>query len=857
LTFQEGNSSQAVARSTGLRRALFAVNPVWWLNAVIAGAALALFLGVVGDLRPLADPHLPWWALAIGFLIAERCVVHFEFRRSAHTFSFGDVPLVFGLLFAGGFDLIVGGLVGTALALMLERDTPRVKLLFNVAQFGLAACLAATVLHGLASPNDELGPKVWVATLLATETSAAVAVVLIGTAISLSRETMDRTKLVQMLTMDFVVTITNTTLALAGALFLATEPRAIPLLLVPAATVFLAYRAYIAQRQRHERLEFLYEATRMLSRSSEVVLALEGLLAKTLEAFRAEMGEIVLFGSDGSPSLRTTLGPGDHKESMQTMDEGVAEELRSLVSSRTPAVRISRPFRTERLRRYLDGRLVTDAMVAMLPGERRVIGTIMLANRFGVIRSFGDEDLKLFEVLANNASVALQYDRLEQAVLQLRELQEQLHHQAFHDPLTNLANRSLFANRVKDALARGAQDLAVFFIDADDFKTFNDSFGHAAGDELLVAIADRLRESVRPSDVIARLGGDEFAVMVDNSERAYRGAISVAERILKAFQEPVRAGSELVSVHLSIGIATTRDSHSADELIRYADLAMYQAKEAGKGRFELFHPRMREAVLKRHDLKEELRQAMERDQVTLEYQPIVVLATGEIAAAEALVRWDHPGRGRLLPSEFVPLAEETGLIIAVGNTVLEQACSQARAWQEANGDSNPLAIHVNLSAVELHDRSLADRILSVLYNVGIEPQRLVLEITESLLQDVDVSASSLRRLRDVGVRLALDDFGTGYSSLSYLRELPLDILKIAKPFVEGVARGRRESSFARMIINLATTLGLQVIAEGIESGEELNALQDLGCELGQGFYLGAPLDARWSPFPASTPVQVG
>jgi diguanylate cyclase (GGDEF)-like protein len=856
LTFQEENSPGTLSAPAAPRTGLSAISPVWGLTGLLAVAALALFLGPVHDFPALAKPHLPWWFLAPAFLVAERCVVHLQFRRSAHSFSLGDVPLVLGLLFSTGADLIIGGVLGTAVTLMLERSIPRMKVLFNLAQFALAACLTTTVVHLLASPSDSIGPALWGAVFLATETSALITVLLIGVAIKLSHEVVNVKTITQMLSMDLVVTVTNTSLALAGALILATNPLAVPLLIVPAATVFFAYRAYLSQRERHEQLQFLYEATRMLSRAPEMVLALEGLLAKSLEAFRAELGEIVLFGSDGNPPMRTTLGPGDHKELMQPMEQGMAEELSSLVSGDKPAVRIARPFRTERLRRYLDGRLVTDAMIAMLPGEKRVIGTIMLANRFGVIRSFGEDDLKLFETLAGNASVALQYDRLEQVVLQLRELQGQLHHQAFHDPLTELANRNLFTNHVKDALSRDAE-VAVLFIDADDFKTFNDSFGHAAGDALLLAIADRLRRSVRPSDVIARLGGDEFAVMVDKRERAHLGAITVAERIMKAFEQPVRAGNELVSVHLSIGIATTADSDSADELIRNADLAMYQAKERGKGRFELFHPRMREAVVKRHDLKEELRQAMERDQVTVEYQPIVVLATGEVVAAEALVRWDHPGRGRLPPSEFVPLAEETGLIIAVGNSVLEQACQQTRAWHEAAPDSEPLAIHVNLSAVELHDPGIADRVLSALKAAGIEPERLVLEITESLIRDADASAWSLRRLRDAGVRLALDDFGTGYSSLSYLRSLPLDILKIAKPFVEGIAHGRRESSFARMIVDLASTLGLQVIAEGIESAEELEALRDLGCELGQGFYLGAPLDARKETFPPPQPAAVG
>ena len=317
---------------------------------------------------------------------------------------------------------------------------------------------------------------------------------------------------------------------------------------------------------------------------------------------------------------------------------------------------------------------------------------------------------------------------------------------------------------------------------------------------------------------------------------------------MRAFQEPVDAASETISVHLSIGIATTRDSRHADELIRNADLAMYRAKEAGKGRFESFDLAMRDAVLKRHGLKEELQRAVERGEVVVEYQPIADLVTGEVVAAEALVRWNHPGRGRLLPIEFVPLAEETGLIVALGQHVLEQACMKVRAWQLSEPGRTP-SVHVNLSAIELRDPELSATVGAVLASAGIDPTYLVLEITESQITDEDASLTALHELRSMGVRLALDDFGTGYSSLSYLRALPLDIIKIAKPFVEDMARGRQESSFVRMIIDLAHALDLHVVAEGIESEDELRALRELGCELGQGFYLARPLDLTSDPAP--------
>ncbi len=833
----------APPRGRGLAR----VSPVWALNLAVAAAAATLYVTIVRDLPALLDPHLPWWGLALAFLVAESCVVHLQFRRSAHSFTLGDVPLVFGLLFATGGDVVAGALIGSAATLVIERRLAPVKLAFNLSQFAFAASLATLVVHIVAPAAAGLEPATWAAVLLATQASAVITVLLIGLAITLSEGGLKLGTIAQMLTMDFVVTATNTCLALSGAIVVSSDARATPLLVVPALVVFLAYRAYLMERQRHERLEFLYEATRTLSRSPEMVLALEGLLERSLESFRAEMAEIVLFGSDGNPPLRTTLGPGEYKEVMEPMDEGVAAELRALVSAGAPALHIARPFGSERLRRYLDGRLVTDAMVAMLPGEDRVIGTIMLANRYGVIRSFTNEDLKLFETLANNASVALQYDRLEQAVHQLRELQEQLHHQAFHDPLTELGNRSLFIKQVKGALDKGGQEVAVLFVDLDDFKTFNDSFGHGAGDELLSAVAQRLRDSVRPDDAIARLGGDEFAVMVARERSVDESATMLAERIMKTFEHPVSAAGEIIFVHLSIGIATTHDSHDADELIRNADLAMYRAKGSGKGRHAMFDPGMRDAVLKRHGLKEELQRAVERGQLIVEYQPIVSLHSGEVTAAEALVRWNHPGRGRLLPSEFVPLAEETGMIIALGQFVLEEACRSAQLWQGVSRTGRGISVHVNLSAVELRDPTLPDTVAMALERTGLDAELLVLEITESVVQDADSSLTALTALRALGIGLALDDFGTGYSSLSYLRLLPLDILKIAKPFVEGMTRGSQETSFARMIIDLARALDLHVVAEGIESAEELEALRDLDCELGQGFYLAEPLARDEAP----------
>ena len=378
------------------------------------------------------------------------------------------------------------------------------------------------------------------------------------------------------------------------------------------------------------------------------------------------------------------------------------------------------------------------------------------------------------------------------------------------------------------------------FIDLDDFKGVNDTLGHAVGDQLLRGVASRLVRSVRSEDVVARLGGDEFAVLV----RRPSGRRARRRRARRAHAQVVRpAGhrrrASCVFVSLSIGIATSRHAHThAEELLRDADVAMYDAKEGGKRRFSVFAPAMRDSIVRRHGLKAELEHAIEQRELVVQYQPIVDLTTGKTVSVEALVRWNHPGRGRIPPLEFIPLAEETGLIVPLGRYVLEEACARV---SERHPD---LQVQVNLSAIELEHPDLLETIAGVIQRTGIAPGRLVLEVTETLLvKDAVRGAETLQQLRDIGVQLALDDFGTGYSSLSYLRNLPLDSLKIAREFVEGLAFSDHDAAFVRLIVGLAKTVGLKVVAEGIETRAQLDMLREIGCDLGQGYYFAAPMDA--------------
>jgi diguanylate cyclase (GGDEF)-like protein/PAS domain S-box-containing protein len=440
-------------------------------------------------------------------------------------------------------------------------------------------------------------------------------------------------------------------------------------------------------------------------------------------------------------------------------------------------------------------------------------------------------------------------------------LEAELTRQALHDPLTGLGNRTLFRERVGAALARAAREggvaggsgVAVLLLDLDDFKSINDSLGHGAGDTLLTTVARRLLNATRGCDAVARLGGDEFAVLVDGA-RGADAAVVVADRVLEALRRPVGLEGAEVTVSASVGIATSAHADSAEALLRDADVAMYRSKALGRGRHLTFEPAMHAAALARLQLEGELRRAVTRQPpgvaappeggFYLVYQPIVELATGEVRGVEALLRWRHPERGVVSPAEFIPLAEETGLIVPLGRWVLHAACRELGAWRRASPGAGAVRVAVNAAERQLRDPALLDDVRAALAAGGLPGEALLLEITEgALMQDPERVRDTLAALKALGVCVAVDDFGTGYSSLSYLQRFPVDVLKIDKRFVDGVAAEDGDRAIARTVIALGRTLGLRTVAEGVETEEQRAALVGLGCELGQGFLFARPLGA--------------
>jgi len=430
-----------------------------------------------------------------------------------------------------------------------------------------------------------------------------------------------------------------------------------------------------------------------------------------------------------------------------------------------------------------------------------------------------------------------------------RELEEKLREQAYHDALTGLPNRVMFMERLRAAedLARTTgTPLAVLFLDLDNLKTINDDLGHEGGDLLLQTVAARMSGCLRGEDTVARLSGDEFAVLLVGGagDQADATAEGMAQRILASLHRPVTIADRSCTASLSIGIATSATcAASGIPLLRAADVAMYVAKTTGKGRYAVFRPSHHTAVVDREQLRTDLHRALGSGQFVLHYQPIVELGDRRVIGYEALVRWQHPERGLVPPAEFVPLAEETGLIVPIGRWILHEVCRQAAAWQRSAPGSPP-RVSVNVSVRQFQHPDLVGHLSSALQESGLDAGLLTLEITESLfVEDAASTSEKLQAVKELGVRLALDDFGTGYSSLSYLRRFPIDVLKIDKAFVEGIASSAQDRAVVGAIVTLGKTLELTVVAEGIESAEELAALHALGVDAGQGYHLGRPAPA--------------
>ena len=482
------------------------------------------------------------------------------------------------------------------------------------------------------------------------------------------------------------------------------------------------------------------------------------------------------------------------------------------------------------------------AMAAPVSRNGEIVGSLLVGSFQR--RSYSAAEQEILLAFAQHASLALND---ASAVDGMRRAFDDAVHQATHDALTGLPNRSLVLDRLEQALARSQRSggrVTVLFTDLDRFKVVNDSFGHTAGDDVLLRVSQRLRAAVRPHDTVGRLAGDEFVVVCE--DLTDREALDVAERVAAAVSQPMILGGRESVITASIGIAHAEPGTRAEDMLRDSDVAMYGAKERGRSRIELFDADMRARLMDRLELERSLRTAITAGELRLEYQPIVSFDGWRVTAAEALVRWQHPERGLVLPEDFVPLAEESGLILPLGRWVLVEACRQLAAWRAAGRAG--LRVTVNLSPRQFADPDLIDVVADALARAGLPADALWLEITETvLMEEVEATAETLLALKGLGVHLSVDDFGTGYSSLSYLKRFPVDVLKIDRSFIDGLGTDSEDGAIVLAIISLAQALRLDVVAEGVEHFHQLQALHRLGCNAVQGFLLGRPTSADGLP----------
>jgi diguanylate cyclase (GGDEF)-like protein len=795
---------------------------IWAFVVTLSFVALGSAVAVDGyDTSITLNLGIPFLFVVTIVGLCEWFMFEIRYRTDSQTFTLSELALALGVAYVSPTRFLLAQLVGLAVVFVIRKSTP-VRAVFNLANSTLTSAVAFAITHALRGPDPSPDkPRLWLAILAGLLVAAPLASILISLVRSVAEGRWLMRDAWRLAFFTQLNGLATGTIGIVTGLVVQFMPSLTFLALIPLVLTYTAFRLYVDENANRTNVEFLYEATKTLHRTTDTDRALTDLLEGTRTIFRAEFAMVAVSRPDRDTWLYFEAG-----ETATVRDPGQSPKW--IPDSDEPRLITPADGRAER--GLLDELGATRAMVRRIRGEAGLLGLVVVSDRVGGVHPFSKKDRYLFDVLANQIAVGLENTHLERSLTELSRLEEQLRHQANHDTLTGLANRALLS----EALANGeGKRRTVLLIDLDDFKTINDSLGHAVGDSVLIEVADRLRACVRSGDLIARLGGDEFAVLLQTDRMDM--AQQTATRIAAALDPPMHFGDNDLVVRGSVGVAHAEPGELLSDALRNADVAMYEAKRNGKGSHRVFETSMVENAHERLMLVTGLRQAIERSEFSVRYQPIVDLSNRECVAVETLVRWDHPELGLLMPDRFVSVAEDSGLIVEIGIWVLQQACLDVRDLQTRLG--HPLRLSVNIAVRQLLDPGFVARLRDVLAHTNFDPSRLVLEITETAaLIDEPAVRESVAEVQQMGVKLALDDFGTGYSSLAVAHGFPLDYLKIDKLFIQG-----GDMSLARAIVALAGSLGLIAVAEGIEEESQIVELIATGCQLGQGYAFSRPI----------------
>ena len=811
--------------------------------ALVIGAALLWQLPLTRAHPPPGTAWVPWWGMLVLAMACEIVALHVQVRREAQAISLGELAAVVGLFLASPAAFVAGRAVGAALAFAIWRRQSPVKLLFNCSLFLLESMELLVVFHAVRGGDPHIDPRAWLAALAATAVAGVLSALAVTGVIAVVEGERQRLEFLTEPLRGAMTSAGVTCVALVAVHALDGEPLAAVPLAASLALLLLGFRAYSGLSERHLSMERLYRFSNVVASTPQVNQILHEVLRHAQEVLRAEHAEVVFVSSQpGQSPVRVDTDPAGQLRRVRLSDAEAADPVWTRVVEGGSALLVPRGTREPGLRAFLASGDLRDAVLAPLRGEAGIVGSILVGNRMGEVRSFDADDLRLLETVANQAGMALQNGRLV----------DRLRHDALHDALTGLPNRSMLTRTVAEALgevrAGGTPGLALIVLDLVGFKQVNDTLGRQQGDLVLREIAVRIAAGVQSEvsaggtdgrwSIAARLDGDEFAVLLVGVSEA-EAARDAARRLQTGLERPVRIDGIDVEVAVSVGICLAPE-HGTDgpALVKRANAAMYQAKHTGVGLL-VYEPGMdADSDPERLALVGELRQGIQQGELEVHVQPQASLRLGEVVGVEALVRWRHPRRGLLFPDEFIPLAERSGLIRPLTVAVLEQAVAACGRWRRSG---QGLSVAVNLSARSL-EADLIETVERLLTIHRVPPEALTLEITESsVISDPTRVTGVLDRLHALGVRLSIDDFGTGYSSLSYLRQLPVQEVKVDKSFVMTMRSQQDDATIVRSIIDLAANLGLSVVAEGVEDAATCEDLAAMGCDLIQGYYLSRPM----------------